>query len=724
APDSRPAVSRDGSIAIVVTADFRVAIIDPIALEGEVILDPGEIFSVALSPDGRYLGAVFAFESEPLNNITVIDLGPDWDETYEIKAPTRTGTGTDTVELVDTITFTADGQSIYCDGLNTVNFSNGDVYSNWNIYSVDLQTKGVVNVFPSSSGGNFANPSLGRAFVDHLLYETEDIETGNSLIYIKDLTSGAQQIVGESSAIEGLAYPDFFGDDSAIVYSDYPLDGSPGGLIRQGLANDGFSPIGNPTMWFTTELSGAVIGAIFRQGSYEGLNSVEVSTATDSLTEAVGVAHFSLQRSGPTTEPLTVQFVTVGSAIPGRDYLPIQLFATFPPGETVVDIPISILDDSISEPTKTLNFSLIPKLSYILGEHDYAKVEIIDNDETDSLQGYDLWAQERGARGPIEDLDLDHRPNLVEYAVGSDPTIFDEMHLLSSNLMTVDGKTYFTATLQRRVKRSDVTYKFDFSDNLKSWQPANGDLVIVEDSDSRLVVRMNRPVNNAKQTYLRLRLNLLRPPWPSGASLATGFSGAQLFSTFGAVKRFDEPDHCGVSGEHPFWFSYQAPRKGRVTMSTDGSDFDTVLAVYRTPEHDFTKLLEVACDNDSGIDNEDSALSFDAEANEIYYVAVDGVDGAAGFVNLSYKMDLELSLRVLHPNNPSPDGTSERSYSFVVEAESGIPFTIESSEDLILWKTRVTTVVDEIGQYEFRNPDFSDSSMPQFYRVYYPSQSP
>ena len=722
APDTRPAVSRDGSLAIAVTADFRVVVIDPIAEEAEVILEPDSVWSVGLSSDGRYVGVVLANEAEPLNTIDVIDIATEWSESYPITAPTREGSGTDTVDFVDSITFTADGQSIYCDGVNSITFSDGDAFGTWNIYSVDLQTKSVVSVFPNSSGGNFANPSLGRAYVDHLLYETEDIETGNSLIYVKDLTSGVQLKVGESTALEGLAFPDFFGDDGAILYSDYPLDGSQGGLFRQRLANDGLAPIGTPALWYFNEEGGAIIGAVFRRGSYEGLNIVDVAAEIDTLMESDGTAQFSLQRSGPTSEPLTVQFVTVGTAVPGRDYLPVTLFATFSRGESEIDLPIHILDDAIPERTKSLNVSLLPKPSYIIGEQDYAEVAIIDNDETNSLRGYDLWAKETGARSPSEDPDLDHRPNLMEYAVGSDPKIPDEGHFLVSSLVSLDGETFLAATVNRRMKRDDVAYEFDLSENLRHWRSANDQLVVIEDSENQLMIRQSTPVDKAARTYLRLRVSLRRTPWQSSPSLATGFSGAQLFSTFGAIKRSDEPDPCGISGGHPFWFSYQAPRTGRVTVSTDGSDFDTVAAVYTTSIDDFTQLNEIACDNDSGLDQKDSRLSFEAEASQIYFIVVDGVNGESGFVNLTYHMELELSLRILPPFDSSPD--NENLYGFVVKAEPGVPFVIESSADMTTWTTLVTTTVSDTGEYEFRDPDFAVGNDPKFFRVYYPARTP
>ena len=47
-------------------------------------------------------------------------------------------------------------------------------------------------------------------------------------------------------------------------------------------------------------------------------------------------------------------------------------------------------------------------------------------------------------------------------------------------------------------------------------------------------------------------------------------------------------------------------------MNTDGSDFDTVLAVYTGDGTGFNTVEEEACDNDGGLDGEDSSLHFTA----------------------------------------------------------------------------------------------------------------
>ena len=44
----------------------------------------------------------------------------------------------------------------------------------------------------------------------------------------------------------------------------------------------------------------------------------------------------------------------------------------------------------------------------------------------------------------------------------------------------------------------------------------------------------------------------------------------------------------------------------------------------------------MACDNDSGANGKTSRASFNAQAGTIYYIAVDGVNGASGTVKLNY----------------------------------------------------------------------------------------
>ena len=122
----------------------------------------------------------------------------------------------------------------------------------------------------------------------------------------------------------------------------------------------------------------------------------------------------------------------------------------------------------------------------------------------------------------------------------------------------------------------------------------------------------------------------------SAGGPARGYRGSQVFSTVGATKDPGEPNHCGEAGGASVWYSYQSPADGLIDIDTEGSDFDTVLAIYTGPGTDFSSLVSVACDNDSGPDGRTSKVTFQATKDTVYYIAVDGVGGASGTAHLNY----------------------------------------------------------------------------------------
>ena len=124
----------------------------------------------------------------------------------------------------------------------------------------------------------------------------------------------------------------------------------------------------------------------------------------------------------------------------------------------------------------------------------------------------------------------------------------------------------------------------------------------------------------------------------AGGSVARGYSGSQVFNTFGGTKEQGEPNHADEIGGASQWFSYVAPETGVLRASTEGSDFDTVLAVYTGPGTDFATLKLEASDNNSGSDGKDSVATLKVTKGTTYFVAVDGVKGASGTVKLSYDL--------------------------------------------------------------------------------------
>ncbi len=119
------------------------------------------------------------------------------------------------------------------------------------------------------------------------------------------------------------------------------------------------------------------------------------------------------------------------------------------------------------------------------------------------------------------------------------------------------------------------------------------------------------------------------------AFLLTGVSGQTTGSNLAATKEVDEPDHAGKNGGTSVWWRWIAPLNGQFALDTQGSSFDTLLAVY-TDVGGMTQ--QVAENDDVSSDNRNSGLSFQAQAGTRYDIAVDGYYGASGDILLNWSM--------------------------------------------------------------------------------------
>ena len=106
------------------------------------------------------------------------------------------------------------------------------------------------------------------------------------------------------------------------------------------------------------------------------------------------------------------------------------------------------------------------------------------------------------------------------------------------------------------------------------------------------------------------------------AQVITGATGAVTGSTVGATKQTGEPAHAGNPGGASVWYSWTAPSSGNVELSTGGSSFDTLLAVYTGTATN--NLVLVGANDDIGPGKGPSDVVFAATAGTTYKIAVDG----------------------------------------------------------------------------------------------------
>jgi hypothetical protein len=113
----------------------------------------------------------------------------------------------------------------------------------------------------------------------------------------------------------------------------------------------------------------------------------------------------------------------------------------------------------------------------------------------------------------------------------------------------------------------------------------------------------------------------------------SGQSASTLGSNRNATKEAGEPNHAGLAGGSSVWWTWTAPISGTFSISTRGSDFDTILAVYTGSN--LATLTPVAANDDGPAMGADSLVSFNAVAGTPYQIAVDGFNQDSGRLLLS-----------------------------------------------------------------------------------------
>lgn len=139
---------------------------------------------------------------------------------------------------------------------------------------------------------------------------------------------------------------------------------------------------------------------------------------------------------------------------------------------------------------------------------------------------YNFWAQENftpaqiddGDADPDFDADGDDIVNLGEMALGTNPNVADASSVFGSgnlsglSLVDVAGNDYLQMTLDKSALTGGVWYCVQLSSDLSTWTPnpaVPGDetaFEILEDSDSRLVIRDKTPISTGTPRFARIVL--------------------------------------------------------------------------------------------------------------------------------------------------------------------------------------------------------------------------
>lgn len=118
--------------------------------------------------------------------------------------------------------------------------------------------------------------------------------------------------------------------------------------------------------------------------------------------------------------------------------------------------------------------------------------------------------------------------------------------------------------------------------------------------------------------------------------------GEMVGANVGGSRENGEPVHLGENEpESTSWWSFLAPSNSIASVSTIGSNFDTVVSVYKG---DSLEELALVAWNDNGLGSLQSFMEFEVEEGVVYSLAVGGKGSQEGQIILSVDFETQLTL--------------------------------------------------------------------------------
>ncbi len=194
-------------------------------------------------------------------------------------------------------------------------------------------------------------------------------------------------------------------------------------------------------------------------------------------------------------------------------------------------------------------------------------------------------------------------------------------------------------------------------------------------------------------TLPRLDFTAIFPPPANDAfaarPLLDGAGGTLAASNDFASREDGEPAHAGIAGGKSVWWRWVAPGSGALTLTTAGSSFDTLLAVYTGST--LAGLAQVGASDDAG--GPQSALTVEVGAGVEYQIAVDGKGGARGALALAWAFAADTD------GDGLPDTVEESGCTLSTDADTDDDGLADGEED-----ANRNGVVDA-GETDPCNPD-------------------
>lgn len=162
-----------------------------------------------------------------------------------------------------------------------------------------------------------------------------------------------------------------------------------------------------------------------------------------------------------------------------------------------------------------------------------------------------------------------------------------------------------------------------------------GNYIIETIVDPQNLIAESNEGNNVTRLAVTLPSDCVAPANDSFSSAAvlSGMVAQGIGANVCASKEAGEPNHAGDAGGRSIWYQWTPTNSGPAVVTTTGSDFDTLLAVYTGTRLDGLTLI-AANDDIVPQTERQSRVLFNAVSGTTYRIAVDGWHAAVGRVIL------------------------------------------------------------------------------------------
>ena len=158
--------------------------------------------------------------------------------------------------------------------------------------------------------------------------------------------------------------------------------------------------------------------------------------------------------------------------------------------------------------TPATNYSGTDGFTFTASDGLLASTGTVSIAVTPPPDAYTQWAIGYGILGAkTSDYDGDGAPNLLEYALGGNPSDrADRGHAPTLGVVTLNGSNWMEFThVKRSAPNSGITYTVQSSDDLATWTSAAAHMVGSSPLDSEFdTVTYRFPIGPAKRLFIRL----------------------------------------------------------------------------------------------------------------------------------------------------------------------------------------------------------------------------